>query len=127
MGRRRLRSGAAGWGVGWSTRTSCPVGSTLASYSKCRGRRHHGSVVDERVELVVGELGAAVQEVELDQARDPAHVATAALDEGGGRAGRPARGEDVVDDQDALALVDRVAMELEGGRAVLEVVLLRRG
>ena len=79
-----------------------------------------GSVLDEGVDLVVLELRASLQELELDQARDAADHAAAAFDERDRRLRRPAGGQDVVDDQDALALLDRVPVELERGRSVLE-------
>src|SRR6476660_7820688 len=80
------------------------------------------SVLDDAGDSPPLEPVAALQEVELDKERKPDDVALEALDEldraVDGAAGR----EEVVDDEDLLPCLDRVAVDLEGVRAVLERV-----
>src|SRR3954451_7842882 len=57
---------------------------------------------------------AAMEEVGLHEERQPDHDALEALDELDRALDRPARGEEIVDDQHPLARLDRVAMDLEG-------------
>src|SRR5581483_6546737 len=80
------------------------------------------SVLEHRVHALVRELGAAVQRHELDQKREAVHRAAQPLDEIRRRAGRAAGGEQVVDDEHALAAAHGVGVHLEGIAAVLEVV-----
>ena len=60
----------------------------------------------------------------LDQEAEPDDLPAERLDQPAGRGGRAAGGEHVVDDEDLLAGVDRVAVDLELVGAVLELVLL---
>ena len=62
--------------------------------------------------------------LDLDQEAEPDDLAAERLDEPAGRGRRAAGGEHVVDDEDPLAGVDGVAVDLELVGAVLEVVLL---
>ena len=69
------------------------------------------------------EAVAALEEVELDEEAQPDDLALEPLDELDRALDRAAGGQQVVDDQDALAGGDGVAVDLEGVRAVLERVL----
>src|SRR5215218_669941 len=82
------------------------------------------SVADEAVELIALDLLAPVQEAELDEGGDADDLAAEPFDQPGGRPGGAAGGEHVVDDQHPLAGDDRVGVELKGGGAVLQRVLL---
>src|SRR5215211_5686679 len=82
------------------------------------------SVLDEAVELIAFDQLPALEELELDEGGDAHHLAAEALDEAGGGPGGAAGGEHVVDDQDPLAGGDGVGVQLQGGGAVLERVLL---
>src|SRR5262245_12926418 len=59
---------------------------------------------------VLAEAGAAVQVGQLEEESEPDDDAAERLDQAPGRRGRAARGEHVVDNEDPLAGVDRVAM-----------------
>src|SRR6266508_3263929 len=83
-----------------------------------------GSVPDEAEELIALDLLAPVQEAELDEGGDADHLAAEPLDQPGGGPRGAAGGEHVVHDQHPLAGGDRVGVELEGGGAVLQRVLL---
>src|SRR5215217_7541063 len=82
------------------------------------------SVPDEAEELVALDPLPAFEELELDQGGDADDLAPQALDQAGRSPGGAAGGEHVVDDQDPLAGDDGVGVQLEGGAAVLERVLL---
>src|SRR5829696_6503949 len=70
------------------------------------------------------EVGSATEALDLDQESEPGDLAAEGLDEpAGGGCGAPC-GEHVVDDEDPLAGVDRVTVDLELVGAVLEAVLL---
>src|SRR5262245_4353514 len=83
------------------------------------------SVLDDARDAPAAEALATLEEVKLDQecqandlALEPFHELDRALDRATGR-------EQVVDDQDALPGADRVSVDLERVRAVLERVLDR--
>src|SRR3954467_12628196 len=84
-----------------------------------------GSVLNDGRDAAAIEPVAPLEEVELDEKGEPDDVALEPLDQLDraldGAAGR----EEVVDDQDLLARLDRIAVDLEGVRAVLEGVLDR--
>src|SRR5215217_3469207 len=82
------------------------------------------SVPDEAEELMALDQLPALEELQLDQGGDADDLAAEALDEAGRGPGGAAGGEDVVDDQDPLAGGDGVGVQLQGGGAVLELVLL---
>src|SRR5215217_3176078 len=82
------------------------------------------SVPDETEELIALDQLSASEELELDQGGDPDDLASQPLDQTGRGPGGAAGGEDVVDDQDPLAGDDGVGVQLKGGAAVLERVLL---
>src|SRR5215204_4536794 len=82
------------------------------------------SVPDEAEELVALDPLPAFEELELDQGGDADDLAPQALDQAGRGPGGAAGGEHVVDDQDPLAGDHGVGVQLQGGGAVLERVLL---
>src|SRR4029453_6498671 len=82
------------------------------------------SVPDEAEELIALDQLPAFEELELDQGGDADDLAPRAPDQAGRGRGGAAGGEQVVDDQDPLAGNDGVGVQLEGGAAVLERVLL---
>src|SRR5262245_58674962 len=92
-----------------------------------RQRVVHRSILDEREDVVRGQAFPAVQELELDDERQADDLPAELLDELDGRLGRSAGGEDVVVDDHALPLDDRVGVDLERVEAVLERVLGRHG
>src|SRR5581483_3184985 len=82
-------------------------------------------VLQQREDLVALELVAPVQELELDDERQPDHLAAELLDEVDRRLRGAAGREHVVVDQHPLAGDDRVGVHLERVEAVLERVLGR--
>src|SRR5204862_1270742 len=87
--------------------------------------RRRWSVLDDAGHASAVEPVAALQEVELDEEREPDDLALEALDELDRALDGAAGGEEVVDDEDLLAGLDGVAVDLERVRAVLERVLDR--
>src|SRR4029079_558374 len=81
------------------------------------------SVLEQREDVVALQPLAAVQELELDDERQPDDLAAELLDELDRRLRGPARRQHVVVDQDALALDDRVGVHLQRVEAVFERVL----
>ena len=81
------------------------------------------SVLDDAGDAPAFEPVAALEEVELDEEREADDLALEPLDELDRALDRAAGREQVVDDQDLLAGLDRVAVDLERVRAVLEGVL----
>jgi hypothetical protein len=79
--------------------------------------------VEKAEDVVVGEAVAAAEEVEFDGDAEGGDFAAQALDEFDGGLHGAASGEEVVDDDDALAGTDGVLVDLEGVGAVLEIVL----
>src|SRR5215470_15442847 len=69
------------------------------------------------------ELAAAVEEVELDDEGEADEGRAEAADEGR-RGGRPAGGQDVVDNQHLVVGAEGVVVDLEGIAAVLEDVFV---
>src|SRR5919107_3420031 len=100
-----------------------PLGISTTTWSG-RSPRPGPSVLDEAVEVIAFNQLSALEELELDQGGDAHDLAAEALDEPGRGPGGAAGGEHVVDDQDPLAGDDGVGVQLEGGGAVLERVLL---
>src|SRR4029453_109210 len=82
------------------------------------------SVPDEAEELIAFDQPPAFEELELDQGGDADDLTAQALHQTSRGPGGAAGGEHVVDDQDPLAGDDRVGVQLQGGAAVLERVLL---
>src|SRR5437763_16662333 len=80
------------------------------------------SVVEQRVQIVVAQPVAALEEVELDDERAAADLAAELLDQAGDRLHRAAGREHVVVDQDACPGLDRLRVQLEDVLAVLEPV-----
>src|SRR5579875_1698773 len=80
-------------------------------------------VVEKREDVVLREAGAAAEEVEFDGDAEGDDFAAEALDELDGGLHGAAGGEQVVDDDDALAGTDGVLVNLQRVGAVLEVVL----
>jgi len=78
--------------------------------------------VQEAEDFEAGELGAALEEVEFDSEADTDNFSAEFFYELHRRLHRAAGGEEVVDDEDALAGLDGVEMDFEGVGAVLEVV-----
>ena len=68
------------------------------------------------------QLAAAVQDASSISTATPTHVAAELPDQIDRRARRAAGREQVVDDQDLLALLDRIAVHLEAVGSVLQVV-----
>src|SRR5262249_52527055 len=85
--------------------------------------RWRRSVLDDAGDAAAVEPVAALQEVQLDEEREADDVALQALDELDRALHRAAGGQEVVDDQDLLAGLDRVAVDLERVRPVFEGVL----
>src|SRR5258706_6105804 len=76
------------------------------------------------------ELLTALQEVQFNQKARPDDVGAAVLEQLAGRGGGTAGRQDVVDQEDLLAMVNGVVVDLEGVGAVFEdvfVALLRPG
>src|SRR3974377_2256123 len=92
------------------------AGGAAGSTSACHGR-DIGSDGDQRGDRQVGELGPAVQEGQLKQYGDARHPGARALHQVSGGAGGTAGGQDVVDDQDAIAGVEGVSQHLDRGGA----------
>src|SRR5579883_99645 len=84
--------------------------------------RSSGSVADHAVNVVAAQLLAAVQEAELDQKGQADNLAAQLLDQVDSGAHGAARRQQVVYQQDALTRADGVAVYLEDGAAVLQVV-----
>ena len=80
-------------------------------------------VMQEAEYVVLGKFGAAFEEVEFDGYGEADDFAAELLDELDGRVHGAAGGEQVVDDDDALAVLDGVEMDFERVGAVLEVVV----
>jgi hypothetical protein len=78
--------------------------------------------VEEGEDVVVPEAVAAFEEVEFDSEGEAGYFSSELLDEFDGGFHGAASGEEVVDENDALAGLDCVGVDLEGVRAVLEVV-----
>src|SRR5918996_1517553 len=89
--------------------------------------RRRESVGDQGEEVEPRDLLPTLQERQLHQARDANDLAAEALHQLRGRLGRAPGGQDVVNDQDPLAGPERVAVDLEGLGAVLELVGLGLG
>src|SRR5207302_8297625 len=81
-----------------------------------------GSVVEQRVEVVLRQALAALEEVELDDERTAADLAAELLDEPRDRLHGAAGGEDVVVDHDPRPGLNRLRVQLEHVLAVLEPV-----
>lgn len=79
-------------------------------------------VVQKAVHIIAFELVATLQEVELDREGDARNDAAELLDKLHGCLHRAAGGEQIVDEQDTLAGLDRVEVDFERVRTVLEVV-----
>src|SRR5512132_3745290 len=94
-----------------------PLGISTTTWMGC-------SVPDEAEELIALDQLSALEELELDQGGDADDLAAEALHQAGRSPGGAAGGEHVVDDQDPLAGHDGVGVQLQGGGAVLERVLL---
>src|SRR5438034_3107857 len=118
--RRRARltssSGDAGSGAAGE---AVAGGAGSPDGSANRGR----SVLDDARDPPAVEPVTALQEVELDEEREADDVALQALDELDRALDRAARREEIVDDQDLLAGLDCIAVDLERVGAVLEGVL----
>src|SRR5918996_45467 len=89
--------------------------------------RRRDSVGDQGEEVEPRDLLPTLQERQLHQARDANDLAAEALHQLRGRLGRAPGGQDVVNDQDPLAGPERVAVDLEGLGAVLELIGLGLG
>src|SRR4029453_16694611 len=100
-----------------------PLGISTTTW-RGRSPRPGPSVPDEAEELIAFDQLSALEELELDQGGDADDLAPQALHQRGRGPGGAAGGEHVVDDQDALPGDDGVGVQLQGGRAVLERVLL---
>ena len=72
--------------------------------------------MEQAEDVVLGEFGAAFQEVQLDGEAQAGDLAAELADELHGGLHGAAGGEQVVDDDDALAGLDGVEMDLEGSR-----------
>ena len=79
-------------------------------------------VVEEAENVVIGEAGAALEEVELDGEGEADDFSAQLLDELDGGFHGAAGGEQVVDEDDALAGLDGVEMDFEGVGAVFEII-----
>src|SRR5215203_3601259 len=79
--------------------------------------------MQERVDVVVRQFLAAAEEVEFDDEAVTRDVSTEFLDQPRHCGSRAARREHVIDDQHALAVLDRILMNLKTVGAVLEFVL----
>src|SRR5687767_7075257 len=79
-------------------------------------------VVEQRQDVAFRELPPAVQEAELDHEGQPDDLGPEALDQADRGGGRPAGRQDVVDHEHPLVEGDRVAVQLEETRAVLQLV-----
>src|SRR5260221_1372599 len=77
------------------------------------------SVLEHRVDVLAGELRPTLEADELDEKRERLHVPTQFLDEIRCRACSAAGREQVVDNQHALTLLDRIVVNLEPVGAVL--------
>src|SRR4051794_38772001 len=88
-------------------------------------RSGRGSVLDDRRHAAAVESVAALEEVELDEKRQPDDIALEPLDQLDRALDRSAGRQEIIDDQDLLAGLDRIAMDLEGVRPVFEGVLDR--
>src|SRR6185437_5272504 len=79
-------------------------------------------VVQEAEDVVLLKLFAALEEVEFDGEAQACDLAAELADQLDGGLHRAAGGEQVIDDDDALAGLNGVEMDLERVAAVLEVV-----
>src|SRR3989442_9172138 len=79
-------------------------------------------VFQNGVQFVAGKFLAPFQKLEFDEEAEAGDPAAQGLDELGHGGGRPARRQDVVDDQNFLAFIDCVAVDLERVLAVLELI-----
>ena len=72
---------------------------------------------------MAAEFPASAEEVELDHKSESGHLAAESLDQLANRPGRPASGQYVVDNQNALARFNGVCMNLKCVVAILKRVI----
>src|SRR5438093_1345311 len=117
--------------LGWRARKVSSRGTSNSDGAvPCRlqGRTRLGEAIvralllvgDQGEDVVTGQLVAAVQEAQLDDEPKADHRPAQLLDQANGRGRRPARGQDVVDDDGPFAGGDGIAVDLEQIGAVLE-------
>src|SRR5579885_1197487 len=70
-------------------------------------------VMEQRQDLALRELAAPVEEAQLDDEAQTGDPGAEPFDQADGGRRRPPGGEDVVDHQHLLVVVDRVAVQLE--------------
>src|SRR5919106_3091099 len=80
------------------------------------------SVAEQRVDLELAELLAALERRELDHEREPRDLAPQPPYQFDGAHHRASGGEQVVDDEDPLSGLDGVGVDLERGGTVLALV-----
>src|SRR5450631_2030671 len=110
---------AAGTGAAGLAGGSSPAGdsSLVASFTV------PGLVADDALDPDALEPVASLEELELDEEAQANDLALEPLDQVDRAADRAAGGEQIVDHQDPLAGLDRVAMDLERVRSIFERVL----
>src|ERR1700710_625777 len=98
----------------------------MANISRWVGQSYLRSllvVVQEAEDVVFLEFGSAFEEVELDGEAQADNLSAELADELHGGLHGAAGGEQVVDDENALAGLDGVEVDLEGVGAVFQVVV----
>src|SRR5438034_6162783 len=81
------------------------------------------SVLDDARDAPAVQAVASLEEVELDEEAETDDLALQSLDQLDRALDGPARGQQVIDDEHPLPGADRVTMDLERVRAILEGVL----
>src|SRR5262249_32632739 len=81
-----------------------------------------GSVVDEARHRAAAQPLASLQEIQLDQKCDIDDGAASRFEQRTGRFGRPAGRQEIIDERDALAGLNRITMQLDGRLTVFELV-----
>src|SRR5579871_3437333 len=83
--------------------------------------------MEERHHVVVLKPFSALQEIQFHHERKSGNLAAECLCELGGSGGRASGRKQVVDDQHALAGLNRVLVDLQTCRAVFQVIMLLHG
>ena len=78
--------------------------------------------MQKRENVVAGKLAAAVEEGQFDHEGEAGNLAAQLLDQLAGCGRGPARGQQVIHDEHALARFHRVAVNLERVLAIFEIV-----
>src|SRR5260221_13830508 len=79
---------------------------------------------DQRTDGIILQFVAPVEKAEFDQERYFEDFCADLMQQGGGGGGGPARGQKIINQQDAAARLDRVNMDGDGIGAVFKIITL---